>query len=574
MGNKNLRGYCWLLSNIFILLFCCIALVHGEIISKPGTFDHLKIDAPDTVISGNEYKINIYACDVFGNPTTVPLDSNKEYRLEIKGLAVVFPSKFRANEIPQSGFPLKFKAEKAGEVILKIYEINSLFPIIERKIKILPAEISELKIRVPNFVQVGSDFEILISGNDRFGNIVCQEFNLNDLNIVFKGDISIRIKEAQYLSDKCKLNIKFFSDKVGFFYIEANLLDKKIKGQSEKVEILNGPVNSFIINTPKEALVNDDFDVTIYAIDKFNNLVKDFAAQKKKILIEIKGKGQIFPSEITSYAFTNGQTKVSFRYDRQDDIKIIAKLADNNIIRGESDTIKIIPPKVKRFEIVSPETIVAGQRFKVKIIAYNEFDRVMTNYNLYGNTVILRSSGLGVLTPNKIPPSQFVNGVATVELMYDKAEKFNIIATVAEEEIPFKEIKVREEMKDKKIDKKEAKHKKIAPIKGRQFLELKNISVVETKTICSLILHIPHIDKQGGYRPTTKKVGNLMSIILEVYPVKNKLESPVKIDSEFIREITLSEQQNKIILDIILKKPLKYRVLKKKDELIVELRRG
>jgi len=47
----------------------------------------------------------------------------------------------------------------------------------------------------------------------------------------------------------------------------------------------------------------------------------------------------------------------------------------------------------------------------------------MSNYNLYGNTVILKSSGTGTLTPNKIPASEFVNGVATVDVMYDKDRK-------------------------------------------------------------------------------------------------------------------------------------------------------
>ncbi len=68
----------------------------------------------------------------------------------------------------------------------------------------------------------------------------------------------------------------------------------------------------------------------------------------------------------------------------------------------------------------------------------------MSNYNLYGSTVILKTSGSGSITPNKIPPSEFINGVATVEVMYDKAEKFNIFATLEEKEIPSTEIKTTE----------------------------------------------------------------------------------------------------------------------------------
>lgn len=582
MGNKILKRSCWLCGSIFLLFFYCITWAYGEIVAKPGTFDHFQIDAPDVLIAGNEYKILIYAVDVFGNPVNMPSDSIKEYKLTVKGSAVISPSQFRSNEITQTGFVINFKNEKAEEAVISLYEVSSPFPIIEKKIKILPAEIFKLDIKVPPSVRVGNDFEVLILGLDQFGNIVCKDFNPQDLNLFFKGDVSPQIKEIQYLADTCHVKVKLFSEKIGIFYIEASLLNKKITGKSDKIEILNGPVRGFIINTPEEAVVDEPFDITIFAVDKFNNFVKDFATQKEKIIIEAQGKGYIFPSELTSYAFSDGKAKVSLRYNRPENIKIVVKVANDVSIRGESDIIRIIPPKIKRFEVISPDTVVVGQKFKIKIIAYNHLDKVMSNYNLYGNTVILKSSGSGTVTPNKVPPSAFINGVATVEVMYDKAEKFEISATLEEKEIPSKEIKIIEEKKVEKprkkiVKKKESKDskskKEIAPLRG-QALELKNISIVETKNSCALTLFIPNIDKQGGYRPRTKKVGSIMSVILEIYPVKNKLEKPIEIDSEFIKEISVSEEQNKVLLNITLKKPLKYRTLKKKDELIVEFRRG
>lgn len=454
MGNKILRGSCWLCCSIFLLFFYCITLAHGEIVAKPGTFDHFQIDAPDVLIAGNEYKILIYALDAFGNPVSMPSDSIKEYKLTIKGSAVISPSQVKSNEITQTGFVIKFKDEKAEEAVISLYEVNSPFPIIEKRIKILPAEISILNIKVPPSVRVGNDFEALISGNDRFGNIVCKEFNPKELNLFLKGDVSPQIKDIQYFPDSCYVRVKLFSEKIGIFHIEADLLNKKVTGKSDKVEILNGTVRAFIINAPEEAVVDEPFDITILAIDQFNNFVKDFAAQREKIIIEAQGKGYIFPSELTSYAFSDGKAKLSLRYDRPEDIKIVAKVANDNSIRGESNIVKIVPPKVKRFEVISPNTIIAGQKFKIKIVAYNHLDKVMSNYNLYGNTVILKSSGSGTLTPNKVPPSEFVNGVATVEVMYDKAEKFEIFATLEEKEIPSKEIKISEEKKVEKPKKK------------------------------------------------------------------------------------------------------------------------
>ncbi len=85
-------------------------------------------------------------------------------------------------------------------------------------------------------------------------------------------------------------------------------------------------------------------------------------------------------------------------------------------------------------------------------------------------------------------------------------------------------------------------------------MDLKNISLVETKNAATLTLFIPDIDKYGGYSPKTKKEGKIMSVIVEVYPVKNKLETPVKIESDFIKEVSVSEKDNKVIANIILKK--------------------
>jgi len=581
MGNKILRVSYWMCCIIFLSFFCCITWAYGEIVAKPGTFDHFQIDAPDVFIAGNEYKIFIHAVDAFGNPVSMPSDSIKEYKLTVTGSAVISPSQIRSNEITQSGLAIKFKDEKAEEVTLTLYELNRPFPIIEKKIKVSPAPIYSFTIKVPPSVRVGSDFDAQISGRDRFGNIVCKDFDPKDLNLFFKGDVSPQIKELQYLPENCQFNVKLFSDKIGVFYIEAALLNREIAGKSEKVEILNGPISSFIVNTPETAVVDEPFDITIMAIDKFNNFVKDFASQKEKIIIEAQGKGYIFPSELSSYAFSEGKAKISLRYDKPEDIKIVVKVTNATSIKGESSIIKIVPPKVKRFEVISPETIIAGQRFKIKIVAYNHLDKVMSNYNLYGDTVILKSSGSGTLTPNRVPPSEFVNGVATVEVMYDKAEKFEIFATLEEKEIPSKEIKISEEKKvekpKKKIVKKkevkEPKKKKRIVTKGK-VLELKNISIVETKNTSTLTLFIPNMDKYGGYHPITKKEGRLMSVMIEVYPVKNKLEAPVKIESEFIKEVSISEKENKTIINIALKKPLKYRLLKKKDELLVEFRRG
>ncbi len=584
---------------IFIAIFTCVFFVcsaYGEIVAKPGTFDHLQIEAPEIIIAGEETNILLFAVDVFGNPLNMPADSSKKYKLVVSGSARVFPEQFKSNEITQSGLKIKILAEKAEPIILSIYEEGKAFPVLEKKINIIPNVISALYIKAPETVSVGDELTIQIFGNDKFGNTVCKDFDYNLLNIFFKGDVTPQIREIQFIPDNCGVNVKIYSEKIGKFHIEANLLNKNIYGKSNIIEIVNGEVYGFIVEAPNEVVVDEPFDITITAIDKFKNVVKDLSLQKEKVIIEARGKGYIFPSELSTHAFSNGIARISLRYDRPEEIRINVKVFREDNIKGESDVISVIPPQIKKFHVVTPDTIITGQKFKAKIIAYNHLDKVMSNYNKYGKNVLLMSTGSGTLTPNRLHAKAFVNGVAVVELIYDKAEKFDIIA-IPEEEMPSIESKVSEEnqikpKKEKMITKPKkelksdlsqkktkkqscvTKNKKTEKVIHPTILELKNISLIETKNKATLTLFIPNIGKTGGYCPITKKDGGTMSVILEIYPVKNKLEKSIQFESDFIKEITVNEEKNKVVLNIILKKPFRYRTFKKSNELIIEFRRS
>ncbi len=578
MDNKILRVGSW--AGFFIsLFFLIIPNVYGEILSKPGTFDHFQIEVPNTIIAGEEFKIILYAVDAFGNPVNMPPDSLKEYRLSVTGSANISLQHIKSKDITQRGVPITIKSEKAEEVTLIFYDINSPFPLFEKKIYVVPNDISALKIQVPQTVTVGSEFIIEVSGRDKFGNKVCRDFDPKVLNIFFSGDVSPQIRDFQYNPENCIANLRLYSEKIGKFYVEAELLNKDVSGKSAPVEIINSDIAYFLIESPDEAIVDEPFEINILAVDRFKNIVKNFSTKRSKVLIEAQGKGYVFLTELSTLAFSDGKAKVSLTYNRAEEIKIICKVLDGSQIKGESNPVKINPPRIKRFEIVSPETIVAGQRFKVKVIAYNHLDKVMSNYNQYGKTVFLRSTGSGSLMPDRIPPTAFINGVAIVELMYDRAEKFEIIATVEDQVVPSEEVKVKEEKKHE-TPKKQVKAVKKVKEKGKKTvsrgtpLELKNISLIETKSSATLTLSIPNFGKKGGYYPQTQKKGNTMSVIVDIYPIVNKIETMPHIESDFIKGVSISEEANNIVLTIELKKPLKYRAIKKADELIIEFRRG
>ncbi len=67
------------------------------------------------------------------------------------------------------------------------------------------------------------------------------------------------------------------------------------------------------MEAPSEAIVDEEFEIRILAVDKFGNLVSNFSSQKERVKIEAQGKGYIFPAELSSYAFSNGIARVGLK---------------------------------------------------------------------------------------------------------------------------------------------------------------------------------------------------------------------------------------------------------------------
>lgn len=554
--------------------------VHGEIRAKPGAFDRFRIDIPDRIKVGADYEITVIALDVFDNPIDMPKESLREFRVVTTGSAKLSPTRFVANEITQRGFRIKLRNDRAEEFTVSIYEVNKLTPIFEKKVRSIPDSLSSIHIVAPTTVGVGSGFQVQIFGTDRFGNRVCEEISPKTLNLLLTGDISPEIKGISQVNDLCVVNVSLYSEKTGAFQIEATIIGTNIHSKSEPIVISNGEIASLRVETPKEAVVDEKFEVKLIAVDRFSNIVKNFDKTRERLILESTGRGNLFPRELYSMNFHDGVAIVQVKYDRVEDIKLIVKSSRNSSIQGESPLISIKPPRVKRLEVIAPDSIVVGQKFKVKVVAYNELDKVMTNYSQYGKPVILKSTGTGNLLPNRIPPDAFTDGVAIVDLVYDRAENFKILATTEEYPVPTEAQTLKEERgeerktKKRKPARKEEEKRTKTTKKQLKTLELNNISLTETDNRATLVLSIPEIQRIGRYRPKTIKAANRMTIELEITPAKNKLEIPVSFESEFVKKVTVNEKNSRLIVTVELKKPLRYRVLKRDDQLLIELRRA
>lgn len=582
---------------MLVLFFSMIllpqAVYSGEITIKPGKFDHFIIEMPEDVKAGQEADIKLQAVDSFNNVITNFGDKVKEFQVQVTGSAAISPTSFKSSSFSSGRLSLKLSGKTAESVTVTIREASSPIPVVSKELTIVPDKLHSLQIRAPRTVAAGEVFDLRIIGKDRHGNIVHEVVPGKNLNFIFKGEAEPRIEMASVPDLAGGIaDVRLVSEKAGGVVIEVKDLITGSSGISERVMVSSGPVASFKVFAPKEVIAGETFEVQIVALDKFSNVVTGYSTNGSGVKITTTGKINPFPSSIQAYEFANGQAKLDMRYDVAEEIALVIT-ENNRPITAKSESVNVVSPIPTKYEIITPETAVAGQKFKIKIIAYNQLNHVIKNYNLVGPDVDLTTTGTGVITPGRIPASEFINGTAVVEVNYTRSESFAISANPATyDKKPVVQVKKKQPAakasqaapaKTKQTKKaKPAEEKKAAPAKTDSVkaksapFEISSISIVEPKKKSNISINISNMSDSIKYSVRTESSGGKKWIVLRIKNAVNKAGEPAKIESSYVGEVNIKEDskdKNAVLVHIELLKPSAFKVLKEKGALTVSLKR-
>ena len=575
----------------------------GEILINPGKFDHFNIKLPEKIVAGEDSTLSLQAVDAFNNVLFNFGDTEREFQLWVTGSAVVKPTSFKSSSFSNGALIVTLSDKVAESFTLAVRESGSPIPIISKDLIVFPNKLTSFVIISPRIAQAGDPFDLRIIAKDAYGNTVLDPIPGKNINLIFKGDADLKIDMPSIPDLKNgSCSITLVSQKSGSAQIDAKDLISGSVGSSDKIEINSGPLNSFKLFAPKDVIAGEPFEVSLVAVDRFNNIVSNYGSVGNGVSITSTGRLRPFPSTIPAYEFVNGQAKVDLRYDIAEDIAIIA--ADSvKGQKGSTETIHVISPVPERYEVTTPESAIAGQKFKLKVTVYNQLNHVIKNYNLVGPDVLLATTGSGTLVPNKIPASEFINGNAVVEVQYNKSEAFTITASSAKTSTPSSPVQppvsvkkpvctvekqqaravapVRQTKKTKKGKAKElreAKEKekrgKESKTKGNCPLDINNISLVESKKKSVITINIPGIDSSLKYNATTEMIDGKRWVILKIQPVGSKVEKSYKFTSSFIGDVMVDEDiHNKgmVTVKIELLKPSKFHVAKEKNAISINL---
>ncbi|MBI3378260.1 MAG: hypothetical protein HY035_07670 [Nitrospirae bacterium] len=601
---KNIFSPKSLLSSMVAVLFVFAAsnVSHsGNIIVKPGGFDHFAVQLPEKVRAGEGVIVKLQAYDMHDNLITNFAETGKEFKVSVSGSAQAQPSILKAASFMGGSAGITITGNKAEAVMLSIFEAGGTVPVVTREITILPNKLDHFFIQSPPSVAAGNKFDIKVIARDAYNNPVADtDIETKNIKLALAGTAGLKIVSADMVFRNGASIATLMAEKTGESAIEVHDTATGSKGISAALKVMSAGLSHFKVYAPKEAVAGEPFEVTISAFDAFDNPIDNYSSSGRGVNFSSTGQAKVSPSFIGQSEFKSGQAVVKLRYEKAEEISIVVSESSMSQ-QGKSTAVRINPAAPESFVVVTPDSAVAGQRFRIKIEVYDRFKNSVRNYNLVGNDVYLNATGTGVLSPKRVHASEFVNGVAAVDAVYDKAESFAISASMS----PRKEerkITVKEQKKEvsvpaagkspeksaapkpkaiekpkvekpaavegkpsaKSVEKREKKSKQITVAKeegetaaktaekkdsvknkktAERSFEISKVSLIEAKNKAMIIMNMNAPKGNLEYKNRTESIDGKEWIILSLKPAVNKTKNVWKFKSAFIKEIHIEEDK-------------------------------
>lgn len=563
-----------------ITLFFLSSSFAGTVIVKPGRFNHFTLQIPERIVAGESFVIRVQVYDSHNNLITNFSEAGKEFKVGVTGLANVQPSHLGPASFPGGVTNITVTDKKAEMIVFSIYEIGGTVPVVSKEIVIPPNKLDHFVLQAPATVTAGTSFDARIIAKDIFDNTVSDaEMVGRNIKITSSGTSSLKVMDT-YAPDfkNGTASVNLLSEKVGDVVIEVQEVATGSKGRSQNIIVNHAALSYFKLYTQKEALAGEPFEITIAAHDVYGNPINNYTSSGNGVVLRSTGSSKIEPSFIKPSEFRNNEAFVKAVYEKAEDISIIAKEHNKNQ-EGRSNLIRINPAVADHFVVITPDTAMSGLPFKIKVEAYDRYNNFVKNYNLTGSNVVLRTTGSGLLLPSVISPSEFIDGVASVEVVYDKAESFAISATMtpakAVERITIKEPRVVEKAPEpvpipklpivkKKIERRkkpvaekeavEAKKPVEAEVKVakkerpegkvKKPFNISNVSIINAQEKAILVINLVPPDGQLEYKDEIESRDGKEWLKIRLKPAVRKTERSLKFESEFIGEVLVEEDKS------------------------------
>ncbi len=156
-------------------------------------------------------------------------------------------------------------------------------------------------------------------------------------------------------------------------------------GDSNNFEINHGPLDHFQLNTTGDATAGSNYALEILAKDRFDNIITSFSGD-----VDILDRTGTMNTD-QAKNFISGIWQDSVKFTKAYNINRIT--ANYNGKGGKSGDFNVVHGNLDHFSFDNiPSPKIAGVSFNIRIVAYDEYDNVVTGFNSRVNLTDLTNS--------------------------------------------------------------------------------------------------------------------------------------------------------------------------------------
>lgn len=285
-----------------------------------------------------------------------------------------------------------------------------------------PGKPSTIEVSIPETTPAGTGFTATLTILDGQGNVVDNYSDLDReilLSATGQGELSESVIGSDQFEDG-KLTITLKYNNAEDIRILAQERNYVASGESGKITVQPGTPATFRTRHPDTVRAGESFRLSVEVFDRFGNPVKRYSKTSNGVRFETTGLENPSPEFLSANKFQNGKVQTTLSYDVSETMRVVL-IDEANEIRSLSDTISVRPGKLDNFTLSVPNTAQAGVPFRTAIEARDRFGNIVQNYSQVGQGVELRVPGGKSPEPSFVPPEQFKNGVAFLQLTHSEA---------------------------------------------------------------------------------------------------------------------------------------------------------
>lgn len=399
---------------------------------EPGEPSTLDLSVPQSSRAGATFTLTVTVRDNEGNVVADYSDRDREILLSTTGDGELSERVIGSGQFEEGRASLSLSYDVAEDLQILARERGHVAAGQSEEFTVRPGPPASFRVDHAAEARAGRAFNVAVSVFDEFGNRVTNYGeSTNGVRLETTGlerPSPEFIPAEDFENGRLETSLQYRVAET----MRVVLIDEAngVRSLSDTVQIRPGSLNEFTLSVPESARAGVPFRTAVEARDRFGNVVENYSEVGQGVELTVPGGASPEPSYLAPDNFEDGVAFVQVVYNQSGPIRMRAQDRGSSV-EGESNEIMIQAGELDHYSLSVPEQVKAGESFTVKIRPRDQFGNQILNYTGREQPVILSVRGRED-SRQVVDPSEFSDGLASVEFSHTDASSIRLSATSQE----------------------------------------------------------------------------------------------------------------------------------------------